>query len=156
MIVYNNIIERLKDAGYNPGRIKEERLLSEPTMTAIRRNKGITTDSIDKICSLLECQPGELMSWYDDDGGYLIDEDCELDFIMEDIENAIKALDRTTQNISNLGVLIGAEKKTPKELQDMCELLADQIKKNSYNLKSAERWAKVLLNRRKKFSVRVK
>lgn len=79
----------------------------------VRRNCDIVILEVREESALLnkmaknECQPGKLMRWYDDDGRHLIGEDCELDFIIEDVGNAIKALDGIMQNISNLGVLIG-------------------------------------------------
>ena len=133
MIKYNNIIERLKEAGYTATRIKEEKLLSEPTMTAIRRDKNITTDSIDKICSLLECQPGELMNWYsDEDEGYLLEDNMYIRFIEDDLHDARKNIMRASRNISDFFDLWRSGKKTKEELDD----ISDEILKTS--LKAVE------------------
>lgn len=66
MIVYKNVIRLLKDAGYNTTRILEERILSQSTMAALRHNKPLNTKSIDKICHLLHCQPGDIMEHIED------------------------------------------------------------------------------------------
>lgn len=139
MIKYNNIIERLKEAGYSATRIKEEKLLSEPTMTAIRRNKNITTESIDKICSLLECQPGELMTWYsDEDEGYLLEDNMYIQFVEDDIQDARQSIMRVSRNISDFFDLWRSGKKTKEELDD----ISDEILKTSLNavemIKSAQ------------------
>ncbi|MPN58964.1 hypothetical protein SDC9_206681 [bioreactor metagenome] len=35
------------------------------TLQRIRHDKSITTDTLDKICRLLNCQPGQLMEYHD-------------------------------------------------------------------------------------------
>lgn len=66
MIIYNDILNKLKDAGYNSNRIRKEGLLSEGVLTSIRQGKSITVTSIDTICNILKCQPGDLMEWRPD------------------------------------------------------------------------------------------
>lgn len=67
MIVYQDIIVRLAAAGYTSYRIRNERLIPSSTMTRIRNNEPITTETIDTICRLCECQPGELLRWVPDE-----------------------------------------------------------------------------------------
>ena len=67
MIVYQDIIVRLAAAGYTSYRIRNERLIPSSTMTRIRNNEPITTETIDTICRLCECQPGELLRWIPDE-----------------------------------------------------------------------------------------
>lgn len=66
MIVYHNIMKKLADAGYSSYRIAKEKLLPSSTLDRIRKNRPITTDTIDTICTLCECQPGDLISWEKD------------------------------------------------------------------------------------------
>lgn len=61
MIVYKDILERLTAAGYTTYRIRKEKLIPESTMQKLRTNGAITTDTLDKLCELLNCQPGELL-----------------------------------------------------------------------------------------------
>ena len=61
-----DVLKELKDAGYNPGKIRREVLLSESTMSAIRRGVIVRPDSLDKLCGLLGCQPGMLIEWVPD------------------------------------------------------------------------------------------
>lgn len=61
-----DIMKELKDAGYNPGKIRREVLLSESTLSAIRRGVIVRPDSLDKLCGLLGCQPGMLIEWVPD------------------------------------------------------------------------------------------
>lgn len=61
MIIYKNVLKQLKDAGYNTNRLRQEKLISEGTIQRIREGKTITTETIDVICTLLKCQPGDIL-----------------------------------------------------------------------------------------------
>ena len=63
-----DIVQKLGEKGYNPRKIRKEQLISEGTMSALRRGELISLKSIDTICRLLRCQPGDLLEWIDDDG----------------------------------------------------------------------------------------
>lgn len=52
MIIYKNILQQLKDAGYNTNRIRKEKILPEGTLQRLRDGKPITTETIDIICNL--------------------------------------------------------------------------------------------------------
>lgn len=63
MIIYKDIIQKLKKAGYNTGKLRIEGLISESTIQSIRDDGVITTKTIDKICELLNCQPGDIIAY---------------------------------------------------------------------------------------------
>ena len=64
MIRYKiNILEALKEAGYNTNRLRKEALLSEGVIQSLRQGKYIALQNIDKICSLLNCQPADLLEY---------------------------------------------------------------------------------------------
>lgn len=42
-------------------RMRKEKILSEGTMQNLRKGKGITTDTLNKICLLLRCQPSDVI-----------------------------------------------------------------------------------------------
>lgn len=68
MIKYKvNIIDELKNNGYSLQRIRTEKIFSQSMLTYIRRNKYIDLKSINKLCELLQCQPGDLLEWVPDD-----------------------------------------------------------------------------------------
>ena len=63
-IVYKiNIIEALKEKGYNTNRLRKEKLLSEGVLQSLRTNKYISMDNLSKICGLLDCQPADLIAY---------------------------------------------------------------------------------------------
>lgn len=66
VIIYKDILGRLKAAGYTTTRIRREKLLAEKTVTAIRAGTPVTTGTIDTICKLLQCQPGDILEYQDD------------------------------------------------------------------------------------------
>lgn len=63
MIVYRNILGRLKEAGYTTSRLRREKILAEITLTAIRNGHPVNTTTIDTICRLLQCQPGDILEY---------------------------------------------------------------------------------------------
>lgn len=62
------ILPELTKRGYSSRRLRNENLLGEYTMTSLRRGEMISLKSIDTICRLLQCQPGDLLEWVEDDG----------------------------------------------------------------------------------------
>ena len=63
-IIYKiNVLEALKAAGYSTYRIRTGRLLSEATLTRLRRNEMISMDSLEKICGMLRMQPGDVIEY---------------------------------------------------------------------------------------------
>ena len=61
MIIYQQILAKLAAAGYSSYRLSAENLISGSCMDRIRRGKPITTKTIDTICELCNCQPGDLL-----------------------------------------------------------------------------------------------
>ena len=49
-------------------RLQKEKLLATTTLVKLRNgNTTITLESLNAICDMLECQPGELIEWYRDE-----------------------------------------------------------------------------------------
>lgn len=66
MIVYHGILRRLSENGYSTYRLEKDKIMSMATIDRIRHNKPITTKTLDEICGICKCQPGELLSWEPD------------------------------------------------------------------------------------------
>ena len=59
-----NILDGLKTAGYISYRLRQEKVLAESTLQKIRSGStDITLETIDVICEILQCQPGDLLEW---------------------------------------------------------------------------------------------
>ena len=67
MIIYKDVLSRLASCGYTAYRIQREKLISGSTLDRIRHNESITTEILNTICELCQCQPGELLEWKPDD-----------------------------------------------------------------------------------------
>lgn len=63
-IIYKtDILTALKEAGYNTNRIRKEKLLSEGVLQSLREKKYISMENLSRVCALLECQPGDLIEY---------------------------------------------------------------------------------------------
>lgn len=58
-----DILKELKIAGYTTTRLRKEKLLSESTIQTIREQKAVGGIALDRICSLLNVQPGDLIEY---------------------------------------------------------------------------------------------
>lgn len=56
-----DVLAALKEAGYSSYRLRKERLLSESTLQKLRDGIIVSTDVIEQLCGLLNCQPGDLL-----------------------------------------------------------------------------------------------
>jgi len=63
VIVYVEILQKLSACGWSSYRLRKEGKLPESVLTRLRQGRPVTTDTIDTVCELLECQPGEFLRW---------------------------------------------------------------------------------------------
>ena len=62
-----NILAALKTAGYNSTTLRREKLLAESTIQKLRKGEMISPSNIDVLCRLLNCQPGDIMEYVEDE-----------------------------------------------------------------------------------------
>jgi len=65
-----NVLKELKKAGYNSTVILEKRLFAQRAMQSLRENKMIGTTSLNRICHLLNLQPGDIIEYVDEPGEF--------------------------------------------------------------------------------------
>lgn len=66
-IIYKfDVIQALKDKGYNTNRLRKEKLLAEGVLQSLREGKAISFANIEKLCQLLNCQPGDILEYVED------------------------------------------------------------------------------------------
>ena len=58
-----DVLSALKDAGYNTTRLRREKLLAESTIQKLREGEPVSWANISRICSLLDCQPGDILAY---------------------------------------------------------------------------------------------
>lgn len=67
MLVYKiDVLETLKEAGYNTTRLRKEKLLNESAIQYIRDGKPVGAKALDSICKLLDMQPGNIIKYVED------------------------------------------------------------------------------------------
>lgn len=62
-----NILNELKQAGYNTTKIRNEGLLSQSTLQKLRDGGQLSWSNIEIICKLLNCQPGDILEYVPDE-----------------------------------------------------------------------------------------
>ena len=63
-----DVIAVLKEAGYNTNRIRKEKIMGEAMLQKIRSGQMVSWATLETICSLLECQPGDWIEFVKEDG----------------------------------------------------------------------------------------
>lgn len=66
-IIYKiDILEALKKAGYTTYRLRNEKIIGERVIQQLRQKELVSWKTIETICSLLDCQPGDLVEYTHD------------------------------------------------------------------------------------------
>lgn len=68
MIVYKGILEKLADRGLTSYVLKKNNLLSGSVIDRLRENRPITTETLDTVCRLCECQPEDIIQYVPEEG----------------------------------------------------------------------------------------
>lgn len=58
-----DILAALKEAGYSTARIRKDKLIGEATVQQLRHGKLVSWATIETICRLLNCQPGDILEY---------------------------------------------------------------------------------------------
>ena len=66
-IRYNKLFLILKNRGYTTNYWLRQNGLHSSTVTRLKKNERINTDTINTICKLLNVQPGDIMEYVPDD-----------------------------------------------------------------------------------------
>ena len=58
-----NVLAELKAAGYNTSTIRKEHLMGEAMLQKLRSGQMVSWATMETICELLKCQPGDLVEY---------------------------------------------------------------------------------------------
>ena len=61
-----DVLETLKESGYNTTRLRKEKLLGENAIQSLRRGEMVGIIALEKILNLLHMQPGNIIKYVDD------------------------------------------------------------------------------------------
>lgn len=56
-----DVLAALISAGFSTYRLQKDKLLSQSTIQKLRDKEPISWANIEKICKLLNCQPGDIL-----------------------------------------------------------------------------------------------
>ena len=69
-----DVLQLLKNAGYNTSILRDEKIMGESAIQNLRNGEIKTMKTLDAVCRMLNCQPGELLE-YEKDLKYKLNED---------------------------------------------------------------------------------
>lgn len=61
MLVFKDPLKLLSDSGWSTYKLIKERQLPNGTIDRLRKGKAITTDTVEVICRLCDCQPNDFL-----------------------------------------------------------------------------------------------
>lgn len=68
MFVYKfDVLETLKESGFNTTRLRREKLLGENTIQDLRGGQIVGIKSLNQICKMLDMQPGNIIKYVPDE-----------------------------------------------------------------------------------------
>lgn len=58
-----DILQELKNKGYSSFKLRTEKLIGESYLQQLRKGELVSFACLDKICGLLDCQPGDILEY---------------------------------------------------------------------------------------------
>lgn len=58
-----DVLKLLKEKGYNTTRIRKEHIMGELMLQKIRKGQMMSWNTLDIVCNILDCQPGDLLEY---------------------------------------------------------------------------------------------
>ncbi len=62
-----DVCQLLRDAGYTSYNLNGKGILNNATWMKLKEHKLISWDTLDKICTLLQMQPGDIIDYEEDE-----------------------------------------------------------------------------------------
>lgn len=66
MIIYKDILKKLKEAGYPTTRLRREKIFTESTIGRLRNGNPVNTNTINTVCMLTGLPVEEVMEYVPD------------------------------------------------------------------------------------------
>lgn len=68
-IVYDKLFSKMRERGIKKIDLRNQYGFNPKTVDSLVKNRGVNTDTIGKLCELLDCQPGDLLEYIKESGG---------------------------------------------------------------------------------------
>ena len=62
-----DVLAALKEAGFTTSTIRKEKIMGEAMLQKIRSGQMVSWATLETICDLLNCQPGDLIEYIKED-----------------------------------------------------------------------------------------
>lgn len=62
-----DILEVLKEKGYSTYKLRKDKLIGEAQIQKIRNGEVASKETLNTICKLLNCQPGDILEYIEID-----------------------------------------------------------------------------------------
>ena len=62
-----NILEKLKQKGYTTYKLRKDKIIGEAQIQKIREGELASKETLNTICKLLNCQPGDILEYVETD-----------------------------------------------------------------------------------------
>lgn len=59
-------MEALKNSGYTSYKMRKDKIIGERQLQQIRNGEIVSNAMLNKLCELLNCQPGDIIEYVDD------------------------------------------------------------------------------------------
>ena len=67
MISYDNLWNVMQEKGVSQYALIKKHNISPGQITRLKRNESVSTHTIEMFCRILSCQPGDLMTYIEND-----------------------------------------------------------------------------------------
>lgn len=61
-----DVLDALKAAGYTTYKLRQNKIIGERVIQQLRSGEIVSWKTIDTICKLLSCQPGDIVEYVED------------------------------------------------------------------------------------------
>ncbi len=62
-----NVLAELKEKGYPTTVLRKEKILGESAIQRLRHRQSVSYTVLARVCKLLNCQPGDILEYVDDE-----------------------------------------------------------------------------------------
>lgn len=61
-----DILEKLKENGYTTYKLRKDKIIGESQIQKIRNGELASKETLNTICKLLHCQPGDILEYIEE------------------------------------------------------------------------------------------
>jgi DNA-binding Xre family transcriptional regulator len=95
MIVFYKLGDYLKANNMKYIDLQKETGLSPTIIAKFQKNRSVTVDTIDKVCTFLKVQPGDIMEWVEDESAL---QEKEIQAQMESLKKQLEEIQAKKRN----------------------------------------------------------